>query len=588
LEESESLEETRELLQREQVVIFEAAASFENLFCRIDVLVKDRNELQLIEVKAKSIEGDEMDPFRGAKGVIRSTWKNYLLDVAFQRFVLQQAFPDFRISCWLMCVDKTRKCTVDGLNQLFALNRNGDRTTCTFIGDKDKDTICREILAKRNVDGHLDQLCSEPFGSRDFASHIRWLAENYEYDTKIKPVIGKHCKNCEFQCTPEQRAQGLQDGFRECWSQTLGWTDADFDRPTVFDLYRFSRTEACIKAGRIALVELTEEDIGRIEQAKRGLIPRDMQIVRFNSLRNRVEESYVDSSGLQRAMRDWKYPLHFIDFETAAPSVPLHRGLRPYQSLAFQFSHHTLEKDGDIRHTGEFLNVTRGIFPNFDFLRNLMSSLSGDEGTIFRYAEHENTILNHIVEQLDDFGKQESDYEELRQFACSISKPSKTQPNPWKPGQRQMVDLRDLVASHYYHPKMKGSQSIKYVLPAVLMGSEFLRQKYFEESYGYEVAPLSSRNFRKQAWVQYDGKKIIDPYELLPPVLDEVDKKNWDDLWTSEDIQGGGAAMAAYFRLQQADLPSEYRIRIEKGLLRYCELDTLAMVMIVESWQNQS
>jgi len=313
-----------------------------------------------------------------------------------------------------------------------------------------------------------------------------------------------------------------------------------------------------------------------------------MQWVRFNYLKTGRNESFVDTEGLEEAKQNWIFPLHFIDFETAAPPVPIHRGLRPYQSLAFQFSHHTLHEDGSISHKGEYLNAVPGAFPNFDFLRNLMSSLDGDNGTIFRYAAHENTILNHIIEQLDEFGRDESDYEELRNFACSISNPTKSQPNPWTPGDREMVDLRELVARHYYHPRMKGSQSIKYVLPAVLTESAFLRDKYSKPIYGYKVDSRSSRNFPAQTWIQFEGDTIIDPYQLLPAVFDDIDKKTWDDLWAGEEIRGGGAAMAAYLRLQQDGLPKEYRDNVEKGLLRYCELDTLAMVMIVESWLNHT
>ena len=34
------------------------------------------------------------------------------------------------------------------------------------------------------------------------------------------------------------------------------------------------------------------------------------------------------------------------------------------------------------------------------------------------------------------------------------------------------------------------------------------------------------------------------------------------------------------------DLDDEARKAIERSLLRYCELDTLAMVMIVQAWQE--
>ena len=586
LEDTEALEQTKQLLARRNVVIFEAAAAFENLFCRIDVLVKKGNELQLIEVKAKSIDGDTDDPFRGTRGDVLSYWTDYLLDVAFQRVILQRAFPEFTVTSWLMCVDKTQECTVDGLHRRFRIKNDGSRTSCVFLGEDPEGLICRRILTKRRVDQHLDELCSHDFDGRDFLQHVRWLADHYERDVRITPKIGVHCRGCEFRCTPEQRNAGKRDGFRECWSEALGWTGTDFERPTVFDLYDFRRAEDFIKDGRITLKDLSEGDLENGADAAPGLHPKKMQRVRLNYLKADRRDAFVDAEGLDQVMRQWTYPLHFIDFETAAPAVPLHQGLRPYQSLAFQFSHHTLNADGTVSHVGEYLNCNPGSFPNFDFLRNLMSSLSGDNGTIFRYAAHENTILNHIVEQLDTIGRDERDYEALREFACSISRPTSSQTNPWNPGDREMVDLRHLVARHYYHARMKGSQSIKYVLPAVLTASDFLRDKYSKPNYGYEVDARSSRNFRDQTWIQFDGDTVVDPYKLLAPVLDDVAKKTWDDMWDDDEIRGGGAAMAAYLRLQQDGLPDEYREKVKQGLLKYCELDTLAMVMIVESWRN--
>ncbi len=55
LNSNESLEQTNDLLKNENCVIFEAAVQFENFFIRIDVLKKDGKNLDLIEVKAKSI-----------------------------------------------------------------------------------------------------------------------------------------------------------------------------------------------------------------------------------------------------------------------------------------------------------------------------------------------------------------------------------------------------------------------------------------------------------------------------------------------------------------------------------------------------
>jgi len=47
------------------------------------------------------------------------------------------------------------------------------------------------------------------------------------------------------------------------------------------------------------------------------------------------------------------------------------------------------------------------------------------------------------------------------------------------------------------------------------------------------------------------------------------------------------AAATAYHKLQNdVDLNEADRKDIETSLLRYCELDTLAMVMILQAWQG--
>lgn len=84
-----ALEKTQELLKHDQVVIFEAALAYKNLFIRVDVLKKTGDKIELIEVKAKSYRQSEDGDFRGARGGIKSNFLPFLQDVAFQRFVAQ-------------------------------------------------------------------------------------------------------------------------------------------------------------------------------------------------------------------------------------------------------------------------------------------------------------------------------------------------------------------------------------------------------------------------------------------------------------------------------------------------------------------
>ena len=49
-----------------------------------------------------------------------------------------------------------------------------------------------------------------------------------------------------------------------------------------------------------------------------------------------------------------------------------------------------------------------------------------------------------------------------------------------------------------------------------------------------------------------------------------------------ENIDDGGAALTAYGKIQYTDMTEKERQDISDALKRYCELDTLAMVMIYE------
>jgi hypothetical protein len=53
---------------------------------------------------------------------------------------------------------------------------------------------------------------------------------------------------------------------------------------------------------------------------------------------------------------------------------------------------------------------------------------------------------------------------------------------------------------------------------------------------------------------------------------------------SNEEIKDGGAAMTAYARMQFEQMSDYETNELKVSLLKYCELDTLAMVMIYEAW----
>ena len=84
-------------------------------------------------------------------------------------------------------------------------------------------------------------------------------------------------------------------------------------------------------------------------------------------------------------------------------------------------------------------------------------------------------------------------------------------------------------------------------------------------------------------WIQ--GK--ADPYELLPPVSADIPLDVERVFGENDKIDQGGAAMTAYAKVQFTQCSAAEVAGVEKALLKYCELDTLAMVMLWEEWQDQ-
>ncbi|MDT8390169.1 MAG: DUF2779 domain-containing protein [Lentisphaeria bacterium] len=570
----EALAETNALLKADDATIFEAAVRYENLFVRVDILKKQGPVLDLIEVKAKSFS--DTDQFVGQRsGEITPGWEPYLMDVAFQHYVLKKAFPTAIIRPQLMLVDKNARTSVDGLNQKFKIVRcEGDRTIAEQVGDTSLEALGEPILTALNVQEYVRMLQEKTYDVNgveyDFEEYINFLATKYAGNEKITtPVSCKKCAGCSFRANDEDVAKGLKDGFKECWQHAKGFCDGDFSCPCVMDIWNFRQKDDCLDAGEFFFQDL---DMSRFDPDNETQARQCLQVEMTCACNG---DPWVDGDGLKQAMSGWTWPLHFIDFETSAVAIPFSAGRHPYEMVAFQFSHHAAYEDGRIEHQDEYINTTPGQFPNFDFVRHLKAALEGDSGTVFRYAAHENTVLNHIIQQLRE--SSEPDRDELIEWIRTITHDSDT---GWS-GARDMVDMLDLVKKYYYQIDMGGSNSIKKVLPAVLNTSEYLKTKYSQPIY-------SSQNFKDMVWVKADeAGRVKDPYKLLPPIFSDIDQDEVEKVEGAAHLADGGAAMTAYARLQFSDVPAEEQNAVENALLRYCELDTLAMVMIWEEWRDR-
>ncbi len=582
-----ALKQTNDLLKLENVVIFEAAVLYKDFFIRIDILEKKKNKVNLIEVKAKSIDMENHEEFFSSKKTLKNEWASYLYDAAFQKHVLSGAFPDYDINTFLMLANKNAEASIDGLNQRFFLVK--DERGRTSVKVKDKSDTGNKLLSLIKVDDEISYIHADRYSLENkdlsFSQYAQQLAHAYVNKIKLNHPIGAYCAGCEFKASDKEEREGKVSGFKECWKAQTNLTDEDFKEELIFELWNFRKKQELLDSYIYLLKDIDESVFDNEEKKKPGLTPNERRLLQIRKTKNKDSSPYIDIKGLKNEMAGWIYPLHFIDFETTMAAIPFHKGRKPYEGIAFQFSHHIIKEDGTIEHAGEYLNTKPGYFPNYDFIRALKKELENDNGSVFRYATHENTYLVMIHNQLLKDEADISDRNELMEFIKSITHSNESSCDKWK-GNRNMIDLLEVVKSFYYHPLMKGSNSIKAVLPAV-MQSSFIKGKYTLPLYGGK-GNIKSLNFNNQVWVKADDNgAIISPYKLLPPIFEEASPEEKETFIADDRIADGGAAMTAYARMQFTEMSDAERDMISKGLLKYCELDTLAMVMIYEYFMSE-
>ncbi|MFT4851278.1 MAG: hypothetical protein ACI83B_003844 [Sediminicola sp.] len=574
-------DQTSELLKQENVVIYEAAFYADDLFIRTDVLIKKGNNIELIEVKAKSINPNKDHNFVGKKGKLVSGWKPYLFDLAFQTYVAQLCLSTHKITPYLCLVNKTKVTNVEGLNQRFRVKQDSDKRTGVEVLVDDVRQLGDNLLHVEDLTEVVNKILNNDFKYYDnlnFDEALKLLSE-----VRIKdyypnwPTQFSACKKCEFKKDESEKGQLKQSGFAHCFKAQHQWTETDFATPNIFNVWDL-KDPKLMEQDLLFKSQLTLEDI-KYKEAAGKLSRTERQWLQIEKERDNDFTEFIDKEGLRAEMDTWVYPLHFIDFETSTVPLPFSTGRKPYEQIAFQFSHHIYHEDGRIDHANEYINTTPGEFPNFKFIAQLKEALSQDEGTIFKYATHENTILNAIRDQLKS--SKDLNKEALVSFIESISHPKNKHTDPWPTPKRDMVDLCDMVKKYYYNPHTFGSSSIKAVLPAILKSSNVVQEKYGQPI--SEIA-VSSQNFESNhIWLKQEGSEIISPYKMLPHVFENI---SYDEIEAKvsdiENIDNGGAALTAYGKIQYTDMSDKERDEIADALKRYCELDTLAMVMIYE------
>jgi hypothetical protein len=202
-------------------------------------------------------------------------------------------------------------------------------------------------------------------------------------------------------------------------------------------------------------------------------------------------------SGATAELRGLAHPFSYLDFETISFSVPQVIGTRPFEQLPFQWSVLVENSAGDLRHA-EFLSVES--FGDFAAFAMALIAALPETGPIFAYnANFEEQVLLKLAEWVP------AQAVALRGFV------------------ERLVDLWPITRAAYYHRDMRGSWSIKNVIPTIAA------------ELGYEH-------------------------------LDEV--------------QEGDGAQRAFLELRSANVTPEREQALRAALLKYCRHDTWVLVVL--------
>jgi len=550
----EAVLRTNELLQQENATLFEAAVQHGCYLVRVDVLVKRGNVLELIEVKSTSVDSTKPD-FLIKSGNIDPGWRPYIEDVAYQTMVLRLAFPAMTVVPYLMMPDKSRTTAIEGLNGQFSVRPEpaapGTRFrgfSVTFTGDEE--ALRRDdLLAKMPMTAYVEPMLPT------LANAAKEYADSLAPElTRIAPTLSVTCAKCEYRKATDDPAQ---DGFRQCWGKL-----ADV-APSVLDLYQAGNfrkgLDELIQVGKVAMADVPDELLAKADGTPK---------YHGRPLMQKNEKHEMVTSELKAELAGWAYPLHFIDFETSRMALPYHRGMRPYEQIAFQWSCHTIPGPGAEPVHRAWIN-TVDTFPSFAFAQSLMEAI-GRTGTVLMWSHHERTTLRDIRRQMEEYGHNDT---ELADWLDRIAPPKDS-------GEKsRLVDMDAMARRGYFHPRAGGRTSIKVTLPAVLQAYRSPRIPQWLQGFDPGVNLLG-----------HDASGLINPYKLLPAIqfIDSEygsgEEGDGDDYVVNEGTGAMRAYQDMFYGLAKDDPRKQELLR--NALLTYCKLDTLAMVVIWEHWRT--
>lgn len=340
----------------------------------------------------------------------------YVLDLAFQRFVIEEDIKDAKYYLAVLNHEYTFDGTyVDG-EPLY-----NDDISCLV----DLTTITKELLPKIEKD-------------------INVVIERIIEDDESRVHLGKHCELKKMrQCTYKDVCYDRfpeKNSILHYLDKHHGFKDQEGIKHEYFDL---------IEEGYYQMTDVPHEWLNR----RNNQIQRDCAI---------THKEYFDLDKIRDGIQEIKYPIYHLDFESFPCPFPRFKGERPYMQSLFQFSIHIERSPGVCdkdRDHYEFLSKDHK-----DNRRQLVEQLcqiiKSDGGSVLVYNEaFEKTRIKELAQFYPEFTEQLND---INSRLFDLLHVVKTNSKLYK---NLGYDEERAKTINYYNEDLVGSFSIKKVLP---------------------------------------------------------------------------------------------------------------------------
>lgn len=546
----QAAEQTANYLSASEITLLEASFLADNCYAKVPILEKEGASVTLMDIQTKVFHPDK-HRLTDHHGSLYQKWKPYIVDLAYKKFVIQQQYPAWEIKTKLLLPDKTYRAENDKL-LMHLKNGHANLRSEDLFCDLDVSLFVDEILTKNALDDKFENV-------------LNHFKELYFEGSWHQSEIGRKCGNCEFRLPDSQKASGDESGFDRCWSGSEKVPGFSPGQPPVLDLIGPGINEWVVDdvylQKNIKLNELPP--LEEVLKDGRTISQKHRQTLHVRQTKGKEIPAEIVKQPIFDEIERWEYPLHFLDFEAGNYAVPVRKNRKPYHLVVFQFSCHTLHTDGRCVHH-QWVDTEGKAYPNYELVRQLKKVPNIEKGTIVQYSKFEHYALKTIRKELRSEENLIEDATSLIDWLNNIvERHDSDQHHP-----PYLADMSRLVKNYYFNRYMENSLSIKDVLQSVLTLSDTLEQRY--------TKPYNSANFSDMIWWQWNDEQqqAESPYNLLRRQQ------------RGDGVGRGTEAMVLYGKFLAGELRESVKEQAMQSLLGYCELDTLAMVMIYEHWQN--